>query len=105
MTINTEVMRKTHTMQPWAFQGVGGAYDITARASLTADHAGIYIARLEGRAGYETMSGDEREANARLIAAAPDMFHALMRIVHDRGVGGNVRMRKIARDALAKLGG
>jgi len=44
--------------------------------------------------------GERNEANARLIAAAPELLEALERIVHD-----NTKARSIAIAAIAKARG
>lgn len=60
----------THTPGPWAIQITGGKKEV-----VTGSVKGLW-ATIEGP-DYET-----RNANARLIAAAPEMLDALQRLVH-----------------------
>ena len=60
----------THTPGPWAIQITGGEKEV-----VTGSTKGLW-ATIEGP-NFET-----RHANARLIAAAPDLLTALQRLVH-----------------------
>lgn len=60
-----------HTPGPWVYMGMVTVEDVEAWTVKCADKR--YI-RAEGR------SYDEAEANARLIAAAPDLLIALKRL-------------------------
>ena len=62
-----------HTPGPWTYQGIGPSFDVTAQATSGARFMGRFIARCPERvAGFEPTEEDERQANARLIAAAPE---------------------------------
>lgn len=70
-------MTTQHTPGPWSYQGIGPVFDVTAQAGRTAKYIGHFIARLPATiAGFEPIPEDAREANARLIAAAPDLLAA-----------------------------
>ena len=60
----------THTPGPWAIQITGGEKEV-----VTGSTKGLW-ATIEGP-NFET-----RHANARLIAAAPELLAALQRLVH-----------------------
>ena len=77
------VMTTTHTPGPWHYQGVGSGYEITARTSLGAKFAGYHIATvIKDSPGFEPVSRETTEANARLIAAAPELLAALEHAEH-----------------------
>lgn len=63
-------METEHTIGPWAIQVTGGKAEV-----VTSSVRGLW-ATIEGP-NYET-----RHANARLIAAAPDLLTALQRLTH-----------------------
>jgi hypothetical protein len=81
-------MRKTHTESPWVAEGWNGltvnavnapinqAGDQVGRATIVLMPGGSYGASLE-----------ELQANARLIAAAPDLLAALVWLATERGAG------------------
>jgi hypothetical protein len=57
-----------------------------------------------GNPSPETVAATRNRANARLIAAAPDLLHALQLI--DSNAAENPEwIRRVARDAIAKAGG
>ena len=67
-----------HTPGPWTYQGIGPSFDVTAQATSGARFMGRFIARCPERvAGFEPTEEDERQANAHLIAAAPELLGAL----------------------------
>ena len=69
----TDTARPTHTPGEWSRQGVGKIQEITAPAPSTANYPGIIIATIANQPGYyHLIPADELEANARLIAAAPE---------------------------------
>ena len=87
-----------HTPGPWTHEGQG---DITGIEDNgfgrgPVDVCSVYLRTVEGR----------HEANARLIAAAPDLLEALSEIINDGGkfVMTNETHRK-ARAAIAKARG
>lgn len=84
-----------HTPGPWAAD-FGEAYAVTApdkgRVAICTNLKGAH-----GMGGRRT--GDEVEANARLIAAAPDLLEALEVLVAELG---DCRLTEPARAAIAK---
>jgi len=106
-------MKVKHTSGPWAAVPNGGD-DTDPRAVLVAvrDQYGDWTVLADCRNRWLTddVGGDE-EANARLVAAAPDMLEALERIakvgiheIHDwRAVA--LRMQETALAAIAKATG
>ena len=87
-----------HTLGPWTHEGQG---DITGIEDNgfgrgPVDVCSVYLRTVEGR----------HEANARLIAAAPDLLDALSEIINDGGkfVMTNETHRK-ARAAIARARG
>lgn len=89
-------MNSAHTPGPWAVSGtdtvgtyVGGRYEYTCVAMV----------------GPERRAAEgEREANARLIAAAPDLLDALERLVANLDEGDFISATRIegARAAIGK---
>ena len=70
-----------HTPGPWV---VGGACSHGAKV-VSRGAAGVSVAwcgcnTIAGQDGSHSIDGDEAEANARLIAAAPDMWDLLSRL-------------------------
>jgi hypothetical protein len=65
-----------HTPGPWNVDGDATVYG--PRFSIANDKEQIGIFEVADCKGYK----QEREANARLIAAAPDLLLALERLVH-----------------------
>lgn len=95
-------MNAKHTPGPWAYIGNG---DIVARSEK-------YCGGEKDIASVFMTTNDEDEANARLIAAAPDLLKALNEIVSQidqGGSGGKVFSRDAciaqARAAIAKVTG
>lgn len=89
-----------HTPGPWRAATRGWGWQVMAgEAFICEDH------------GFETKIGDEeRSANARLIAAAPDMLDALVRMVaesetYDCSAVFCNGVREIALDAIEKARG
>ena len=78
-------MTQKHTLGPWHFQGISGNWWITSATPATPKHVGTHIARVfsSNPAMGFTDSPDyaESNANARLIAAAPELLAALQKIV------------------------
>ena len=77
-------MRTKHTKGNWDFDNrpltkVHGLDCSEVSISSTGDKLGEWIAYVRGN------SLAEREANARLIAAAPELLEALMSIENDNG--------------------
>jgi hypothetical protein len=69
---------QTHTPGPWRVERLSGPYDVSI--AITAE--GVELASLEGsrdpskRRAEGWQQEDEAMANARLIAAAPDLLEA-----------------------------
>lgn len=84
------IVETEHTIGPWAIQVTGGKAEV-----VTSSVRGLW-ATIEGP-NYET-----RHANARLIAAAPDLLAALQRLVHPMADDTDV---KNAQDVIARATG
>ena len=67
-----------HTPGPWLLAGDDGKSDATAYARTPVNQNPLYIARVygEGVLASSSPGTEERKANARLIAAAPDLLAA-----------------------------
>ena len=90
------------TAGPWIVDGEKGEY-----VSPLDRHDKIAIASILCIDDEDTESGDwvrgeETNANARLIAAAPDLLHALQNIENDNGQIPD-HAWKVIQDALQKL--
>jgi hypothetical protein len=60
------------------------------------------------RYGYDSVDDEESKANARLIAAAPDLLAACKAVVEEDGFRGSALMRKridAMKEAIAKAEG
>lgn len=95
----------THTPGPWKVHpyrnGKIGPYNM----AIDVGPAGRMVAQICGEF-EKPVAGDEAEANARLIAAAPDLLTALKALViATDGHPGSVRQRDEARAAIAKAEG
>lgn len=73
-----------HTPGPWAISKINQRIDIISADTLSAkklskeSNSGFIIA--------ECFGDDDKEANARLIAAAPELLEALQRLVTEASV-------------------
>lgn len=67
-----------HTPAPWGYQGGDNASAEVNIGETTAN-----IDRADKNTGQYVISRDEMEANAKLIAAAPELLEALERALHD----------------------
>jgi hypothetical protein len=85
-----------HTPGPWNVDGDATVYG--PRFSIANDKEQIGIFEVADCKGYK----QEREANARLIAAAPDLLLALERLVHPMADDEDV---SFARDCIANARG
>lgn len=101
--------KPTHTPGPWLIDDDSGPDELSV-----CDESGRYeIAssvggpvRQDSEGGYNDYR--EVEANARLIAAAPDLLAALEKALHDSGCDGdlcNWAWHEAARTAIAKATG
>lgn len=93
--MSTEARSSPHTSGPWRVSKFNSMYVVAEN--------GMQLARCSGS------PGGEGEANARLIAAAPDMLEAL-RMIADIGeasqsINSLAHIAKIARATLAKVEG
>jgi len=73
--------KHTHTQGPWHVgtgNGEGSIFAENGRTRLEINGTTLYLIAQVGRGWDE----EEDEANARLIAAAPDMLDALRRLTH-----------------------
>ncbi len=89
---------RQHTPGPWDVEPKGSRHFVDGADGLT-------VAYLD-RAGVRERA--EIEANARLIAAAPDLLAALYLIATDQSAiysGANAHIGNIARAAIAKATG
>lgn len=110
MSTSEPVARPTetrkHTPGPWAVEDpIGGELSIVEASKPT--HEWKFIAAIYLRQGNDP---DEfphavSKANARLIAAAPDLLAALHKIVSDGDYTAPEEMKRIARAAIAKAEG
>lgn len=75
-----------HTPGPWAADRDNDV--------VTSDGTGI--------AAVHGEDADNEQANARLIAAAPDLYWALERVAHWNGKGDPTDLIRQARNAIAK---
>ena len=82
-------IKRTVTDEPWC-QVLNGAWDVPAgNPSVVADSR------------FSAMSAEENEANSHLIAAAPEMYHALeglMKMLRWRGEGPSEGFDRIAEE-------
>ena len=82
--IHTENMKgddmSTHTPGPWTVHNSPTGIDVTVTAFTPINHNPISVARVYGP-GPLSRATDTRNANARLIAAAPDLLHQLKEVV------------------------
>lgn len=90
-----------HTPGPWTLDDRGYKYIVSKSGDgyITRD-----ICRLDG----STMAALAQEANARLIAAAPELLEALELLVDNpyrEGTESDERLRRIGRAAIAKAKG
>lgn len=85
-----------HTPGPWSVEQ-NGFY----KSAVTANKG---LAHLTWKAGTDRMSREEIEANARLIAAAPDLLMALENLENDAGQIPD-HAWKIVKAAIAKARG
>lgn len=86
-----------HTPGPWS---------VDEPHQVFASSVGEYVAITKVE-DFETIPKDQCEANARLIAAAPELLEALLQIIQDAKspeVGAYLNL-KLARAAIAKATG
>lgn len=98
-------MKTEHTPGPWAYAGNG---NITTQAA----HYGFTVASVDTFTGRSCCPDEERRANARLIAAAPDMLAALEGLLTNAPAPKSVKQdyhymvsREAAKRAIAKARG
>jgi hypothetical protein len=89
-----------HTPGPWKHRNGNTYFDkmgtlMTADLVVAPDHTWL-------AAVWQNDSVRTQEANARLIAAAPDLLAALMRLVDAGAPGETLQARGQARAAIAK---
>ena len=96
-----------HTPGPWRISG-GSATTVQADYRAINSEGGVLIARALGypNSGYFP-SDDEATANARLIAAAPELLESLERCFNIMNNGGtwSIEDQAAARAAIAKAKG
>lgn len=86
-----------HTPGPWLFDEESGA--ITTHKRIAKGIARIVTVRLGWAEPFES----EQIANARLIAAAPDLLEALCMVLDDPdALDGRPRTYECVREAIAK---
>lgn len=108
MTDTTTAARPAHTPGPWAV-------DSGEALNVRAPHGGIVaqLHHLKGRHGMGgRLPGGEAVANARLIAAAPELLEALKEVTHClawhakyHGTGMDGKAVAEARSVIAKATG
>jgi hypothetical protein len=103
-----------HTPGPWQFFPSASATSVTLMAALAAaERSGVIdtaigVDSTNGTIIAEVVRGKQFKANARLIAAAPDMFEALRRIAEMTDIEADFdgfEAREIAIAALARAKG
>ncbi len=91
-----------HTPGPWTIEQFAHPYGKTEDRTITSYTRTGNPLRI-GRA-YNVMGPNETDANARLIAAAPDMLEALRNFTEGRKIAYTAAL-EIARAAIAKAEG
>jgi hypothetical protein len=94
----------THTPGPW----VAGHFDDIGDEIVIQTHEGEYVASIDCDGAYEGKIAKCIDANAALIAAAPDLLAALVNlygIAVDEGIVGDNTTLEAARAAIAKAKG
>ena len=83
-----------HTPGPWAYENYGGTLH-------------VFLDNEGGTPSICKLVGNDKDANARLIAAAPDLLEALQNLlkVHEGEGGTQYHAGDIARAAIAKAKG
>lgn len=96
---------KTFTPGPWIVmpEESENSY-VRIRGSLLGERYKIANVLTPVYPGAEATEGEETQANARLIAAAPELYSALQEIIDTEWIGGKGGFVK-ARAALAKARG
>ncbi len=92
--------KQQHTPGPWRVTYDGTAYFVQ-------EHLKIEVLSVDEH-GNPCKWSKEREGNARLIAAAPELLEALELLVDNpyrEGTESDERLRRIARAAIAKATG
>ena len=98
-------MSALHTKGPWAVTERGGEITIQGPASEW-----LAVIPLAETAGFGVVCRSELRANARLIAAAPDMLEALRRALNfientESEMGETLECGELARAAIARATG
>lgn len=98
-----------HTPGPWhAELPANGAIHISAVAAGSTDICDLYHVGHPVTAGAsgEVLTKDNAEANARLIAAAPDLLDVVVRLTNKiAAMKSGTRSEKMGRAAIAKATG
>lgn len=101
----------THTPGPWRLDNNIAYGWKTNPFSITVRKRGVHSTTVANIPAKQTISRDEAEANARLIAAAPELLEALQAIVKslvdqdDEGMIEHAQQMIDARVAIAKATG
>jgi len=98
-----------HTKGPWAVEGPVGPEVIRGHIHIV-DCPGLTVTSITPKSPHPVMDEQERQANARLIAASPELLEALKAIyinTFDKGsmTATLVRIMHIAEAAIAKAEG
>ena len=90
-----------HTPGPWTMHP---RFDDGAEVCAIAPVAWCSVASTHGASGSQVIDVDEARANARLIAAAPDLLAALHHIslASQNSMSSKEECGRIAREAIAK---
>ena len=94
-------MSTKHTPGPWTMHP---RFDDGAEVRSLASVAWCSVASTHGASGSQVIDVDEARANARLIAAAPDLLAALHHIslASQNSMSSKEECGRIAREAIAK---
>lgn len=95
-------METKHTPGPWQLERLTGDHDIGIR--VTGPVVSGYTAFIRTGWPHENQRV-EQEANAKLIAAAPDLLEALMTLVSSYDAEDSFAELTVARAAIAKATG
>lgn len=103
MSRQTPTTKAEHTPGPWIVRH-GATDSVIHASSVNGNIACVYGYVVHGSGTKSMSKAGQREANAALIAAAPDLLAALQRIADSDGFNGGTwvgELQRIARAAIA----